>query len=63
MFRNTIDTLSVQERDVADKQGRGYSLRIRPYRTADNKIDGAVMTLVDHGRKRENARTGKGTAR
>ena len=23
------------------------SLRVRPYRTTDNKIDGAVITLVD----------------
>lgn len=42
-----IDTLSVREREVRDKQGRHYSLRIRPYRTADNRIDGAVITLVD----------------
>jgi two-component system CheB/CheR fusion protein len=32
---------------VQDRQGRWYSLRIRPYRTADNKIDGAVLTLFD----------------
>jgi two-component system CheB/CheR fusion protein len=31
-------------------------LRVRPYRTADNKIDGAVITLVDiDGRKVQNA--------
>jgi two-component system CheB/CheR fusion protein len=42
-----IDTLSVREREVRDKEGRRYSLRIRPYRTTDNKIDGAVLTLVD----------------
>jgi two-component system CheB/CheR fusion protein len=32
---------------VTDKEGRPYSLRVRPYRTADDKIDGAVITLVD----------------
>jgi two-component system CheB/CheR fusion protein len=32
---------------VHDKQDRRYWLRIRPYRTADNRIDGAVLTLVD----------------
>jgi len=47
IFHEVIDTLSVREREVRDKQGRLYSLRVRPYRTADNKIDGAVLTLVD----------------
>jgi len=47
LFHEVIDTLSVRERQVRDKQGRPYSLRVRPYRTADNKIDGAVLTLVD----------------
>ena len=42
-----IDTVSVKEREVQDKHGRWYSLRIRPYRTLENKIDGAVMMLVD----------------
>jgi len=47
LFHEVIDTLSVRERQVRDKQGRLYSLRVRPYRTTDNKIDGAVLTLVD----------------
>ena len=47
LFHEVIDTLTVREREVRDKKGRLYSLRVRPYRTADNKIDGAVLTLVD----------------
>jgi len=47
LFHEVIDTLSLRERVVRDNRGRQYSLRIRPYRTADNKIDGAVLTLVD----------------
>ena len=47
IFRHVIDSLTVDEREVRDKQGRWYSLRVRPYRTTDNKIDGAVLTLVD----------------
>ena len=35
------------EREVQDKDGRWYSLRVRPYLTLDNKIDGAVLVLVD----------------
>ena len=40
-----------------DMEGRDYSLRVRPYRTTDNKIDGAVLTLVDlEGKKESYAR-------
>jgi len=47
LLRDVINTLATRERTVRDKYGRSYSLRVRPYRTSDNKIDGAVMTLVD----------------
>jgi two-component system CheB/CheR fusion protein len=42
-----IDTVSVKERDVQDPAGRWYSMRIRPYKTSENKIDGAVITWID----------------
>ncbi len=42
-----IDTVTTCEREIQDGDSRWYSLRIRPYRTTDNKIDGAVLTLVD----------------
>ncbi len=42
-----INTLSVKEQEVQDQKGHWYDLRIRPYRTIDNKIDGAVVILVD----------------
>ena len=42
-----IDTVTVKELDVQDKEGRWHSLRIRPYKTLENKIDGAVIVLVD----------------
>jgi two-component system CheB/CheR fusion protein len=35
------------QREVRDKEGRWYSLRIRPYRTAENKIDGVLMAFLD----------------
>ena len=47
IIHEVIDTLSLRELQVRDKQGNVHSLRVRPYRTADNKIDGAVLTLVD----------------
>jgi two-component system CheB/CheR fusion protein len=49
ILREVIETLGTREREVSDKEGRRYSLRARPYRTADNKIDGAVVTLIDSG--------------
>jgi two-component system CheB/CheR fusion protein len=42
-----IQTVTLIEREVRDRQGCWYSLRIRPYKTRDNRIDGAVMILVD----------------
>lgn len=45
--REVIDTVAVREREVRDKDGPWYSLRVRPYLTLDNKIDGAVLVLVD----------------
>jgi two-component system, chemotaxis family, CheB/CheR fusion protein len=50
------ETLNMRERKVRDMEGRDYSLRVRPYRTTDNKIDGAMITLVDlEGRKKSDA--------
>ncbi|MEW6159285.1 MAG: CheR family methyltransferase, partial [Verrucomicrobiota bacterium] len=47
LVSQVIDSLKIQEIEVQDRQGQWYSLRIRPYRTSDNKIDGAVIVLVD----------------
>ncbi len=41
------DTAVPREDDVRDKRGNWYSLRLHPYRTLDNKIDGVVVMLVD----------------
>jgi two-component system CheB/CheR fusion protein len=47
LIADCIDTVSPVEREVQDRQGRWYSLRIRPYKNVDNKIDGAVLALFD----------------
>ena len=47
MIIECMDTVAPIERDVQDRQGRWYSLRIRPYKSLDNKIDGAVLALFD----------------
>ena len=35
------------ERDVQDEAGHWYAMQVRPYKTHDNRIDGAVVTLFD----------------
>ena len=45
--RAVIETVSVEEREVQDTEGRWYLLRGRPYRTLDNRIDGAVLLFLD----------------
>ena len=42
-----IESLTTHEAAVPDREGRQYVLRIRPYRTLDNKIEGAVMLLIE----------------
>ena len=42
-----LETLNTLEREVQDSEGHWYLLRVRPYRTVDNRIDGAVLVLVD----------------
>ena len=47
LLAEVIETLTPKVLEVKDLSGRSHSLRIRPYRTEDNKIEGVVMVLVD----------------
>ena len=47
LLLEVMENLTPSTMNVRDLAGRPYSLRIRPYRTEDNKIDGAVIVLVD----------------
>ena len=47
LITETIDTVSPVERTVQDDKGETYLLRLRPYKTPDNRIDGAVIALFD----------------
>jgi len=47
LLHRVIETLAPHEQEVRDKEGRWYSMRIRPYRTAENHIEGAVLQLLD----------------
>jgi PAS domain S-box-containing protein len=47
LAQRVLDTLHVEEEEVQDDDGRWYVLRATPYRTADDRIEGVVMTVVD----------------
>lgn len=45
--KEVLRTLILIEKDVATKDGRWFSVRIMPYRTTDDRIDGLVITFSD----------------
>ncbi|HEY7086609.1 MAG TPA: chemotaxis protein CheB [Tepidisphaeraceae bacterium] len=47
LINDSIDSVTIKERQVADRKGNSYQLRIRPYKNVENKIDGAVLVLFD----------------
>jgi len=47
LIEQVIDSLQPLEREVESDEGRVYSLRIRPYKDIDRRIDGAVVALFD----------------
>jgi len=42
-----LRTLAFLEKPVSTVDGRWYNIRIMPYRTLDDKIDGLVITFID----------------
>jgi two-component system CheB/CheR fusion protein len=42
-----IETMTVKESEVQDRDGHWHRLQIRPYKTTDNRIDGAIVSLFD----------------
>jgi two-component system CheB/CheR fusion protein len=47
MILAVIESLMIKEQEIQDTKGRWYSMTIRPYKTVDNRIDGAIVTLED----------------
>lgn len=45
--RQSFQSLRLTEREIESEAGRWYLMRLLPYRTADDHIDGAVITLID----------------
>jgi two-component system CheB/CheR fusion protein len=46
-LQDVIDRLILKESEIQSEDGKYYSVRILPYRTTDNYIDGAVINFVD----------------
>jgi two-component system CheB/CheR fusion protein len=45
--RETLRTLAFSEKEIATSDGRWFTVRIMPYRTLANVIEGVVITFVD----------------
>lgn len=39
--------LTIAEKEVQDKNGARFKLRVSPYRSLDNRLDGVVVTVLD----------------
>jgi two-component system CheB/CheR fusion protein len=45
--QQVLSTLVFSERSITTNDGRWFTVRIMPYRTMDNRIDGVVITFAD----------------
>lgn len=47
LVQEVIDQLTISTHDFQDRENRWWSLSIRPYRSSDHRIEGAVLTFTD----------------
>ena len=47
LVAEVMEDMTTKEIETQDNLGRWYQLQVRPYRTAENKIAGAVISLID----------------
>ncbi len=47
LITEAVDSVSIREQDCQDRNGNPYLLRVRPYKNVENRIDGAVLVLID----------------
>jgi two-component system CheB/CheR fusion protein len=45
--QDVLNTLQLKERRVQTEDGKCYKMRLMPYRTSDNKINGVTVTFMD----------------
>jgi two-component system CheB/CheR fusion protein len=51
--RAVLSDLAPVRKEIRSRLGRWYDMRMRPYRTVDDKIDGVVITFVDVSDRRQ----------
>jgi PAS domain S-box-containing protein len=51
-----LETLQTLESEVATVEGNHYLMRLSPYRTLDDRIDGVVVSFVDISERKKNER-------
>jgi two-component system CheB/CheR fusion protein len=61
MVLQVVSDFHTLEKELTDKIGIHYQLKILPYRTLENKIDGVVITIVDIAPEKLEARAKKST--
>jgi two-component system CheB/CheR fusion protein len=44
---DVLDSFMPRSRQVQDAQGRNFSLFFRPYRTAESRVDGVILALLE----------------
>jgi two-component system CheB/CheR fusion protein len=49
LISDVIASLELRELEVQDRSGSKYTLRVRPYKTIENRIDGAVLAFYPVG--------------
>ena len=47
LLRASVENVTPLEEEVQDRKGHWFSLRVRPYKSLDNRIEGAVLALID----------------
>jgi two-component system CheB/CheR fusion protein len=47
LVRQVLDTLIPIEKEVQTRQGQTFLMRIKPYRTAEHAIEGAIVVFID----------------
>jgi two-component system CheB/CheR fusion protein len=47
LVHRVIEQVAPIEREVRDRQGNRYVLRVRPYKNVENRIEGAVLALFE----------------
>ena len=51
--RKVLEDLAVREVEVKSRKGEIYNMKVRPYRTVANVIDGVVMTFEDISKRKK----------